>query len=129
MTIPGEYPDSAMVIVSAAYNIGGAQAGSTLWIDDIDFTNSVGIAQQYATPIQMFPNPADESLEFSLPKELNAASILISSMDGKMIKELRTHSSSTIKINTTSIAQGMYVMYAKNTKGTIVASGKFTVKH
>ncbi|MEO5675627.1 MAG: T9SS type A sorting domain-containing protein [Chitinophagales bacterium] len=122
-------PDSALIILATANNVDAAESGSTLWIDDIDFTKAVGIPEIKNSELSVYPNPADQSFLLSLPKEIHASTILISSMDGKRIKDLPVNNQSSFSVNTASFIPGVYVMFARDQHGTVTATGKFTVKH
>jgi hypothetical protein len=84
--LASETPDTAQVVVLTSSNYDNAEVGSTLWIDDIDFTNAVGIPTIQTTTLDLYPNPVDESLRITIPKELNAQSIIISNVAGTIVK-------------------------------------------
>ncbi len=72
-----EAADTALIICSTTAHYNASQVGSTLWVDDIGFTNAVGIPEIQDVKILAYPIPADQSLEITLPQNLNAESILI----------------------------------------------------
>lgn len=122
-------PDSALIILATANNVDAAESGSTLWIDDIDFTKAVAIPEIKNEELSVYPNPADQSLIVTLPQEINANTILISSIDGKRIKDFPVNNQTSFSISTASFSPGEYVMFARDQQEKVIATGKFTVKH
>lgn len=124
-----QLPDTALIICSTTNNYDSAQVGSTLWIDDIDFSGTVSIPGIRDVKVSAYPIPADQVLEITLPQNMDSESILISNIAGTMVKVLRTSSSLSTTINTAKFAEGVYVIFVRNKEGNVIASGKFTVKH
>jgi hypothetical protein len=128
ITLAPGTPDSAIVVVATTNDILTAQAGSVLFIDDIDFTNSVGIQETDAAPLSIYPNPADEFIEFAIPEALQAKTIALCNITAALVKEYPVNEED-LRVNTTNLLPGSYVCLIKNEGGEVIATGKFTVKH
>src|SRR5262249_8005303 len=57
-----ETPDSAIVGVLSSKGLGTAQDSSVMYVDDIGFTNSIGINSIAPKALSLYPNPADAVL-------------------------------------------------------------------
>jgi hypothetical protein len=127
--IPGESADTCLIIVSNTFDVANAHVGTVLWVDQMDLSDLLTVQEIVPQPLQVFPNPSDESVQISLPQELSAGSILISGIDGKNVKEIPAQNASSLNINTSKFAQGLYVAFVKNKEGKEVAAAQFVVKH
>jgi hypothetical protein len=126
--LSGETPDSAIVIISTSKDILTAQAGSTLYVDDIDLSGAVGLADPAPSLISVYPNPADESVTFSIAIGWNAARAEVIRIDGSYMSSYAV-SAGDFRINTKQFPQGLYMCQLKDESGKIVAAGRFTVSH
>lgn len=124
-----ELADTALIICSTTSKFDSARVGSTLWIDDIDFSGTLSVPEIQDVKIIAYPIPADQTLEITLPQDLNSESIVISNVSGALVRVIQVSSSLPTTINTAKFTEGVYVIFVKDKEGRVIASGKFTVKH
>jgi hypothetical protein len=127
-TLGAGTPDSALVLVATTNDVATAQDGSTMYIDDIDFTVNLGINPIPEIELGIYPNPANQLLQITIPLGINAETIVISSVAGMKANQYNV-TSGVFELNTSSLANGIYFTMMKNSEGKVVASGKFTVQH
>ncbi len=127
-TLKPGVPDSAFVLAATTSDVASAQDGSTMYVDDIDFTNGVGVHEIPSVPLGIYPNPSDKELQITVPKGMDAASVIITNVAGTHINQYRI-TTEVVQLNTAALVNGMYVAMMKNSRGETVASGKFSVQH
>ena len=126
--LSGETPDSAIIIISTSKDILTAQAGSTMYVDDIDLSNAVGVSETPVVAVKMYPNPADETISFQIPNEWNVKEVEVVNVGGTLVKTFAA-SAGDFTMGIKQFAPGLYLCQLKDQSGKVVASGKFSVKH
>ncbi len=122
-----DYPDSCIIFLKAS--------GSTptqndyLWIDNLAFAgNAAGISEeQTSTAVQVFPNPAQQTINFVTGLSPNQGDQLyITDLCGRLVinQPLRSNSCS---VDVSAMAQGTYNYSILNSYGISIFSGKFLV--
>ncbi len=90
---------------------------------------TVGIGENSAMEIKTYPNPADESLKVDLQGNASGQEVTVKliSASGTLVHEATT-SGSSLLINTSELAEGIY-MYHAFSGGRLIAADKVVVKH
>jgi hypothetical protein len=122
-------PDSALIIFSSSLPT-GAQIGSTLWVDDLQWgTINTGV-QEAAKNEQIIvtPNPAIDFVTIDFGSISKAKEIEVLDVNGKLVESFVVNS----KIETFGVghlANGLYFYTVKDKNAAVLSSGKITVKH
>jgi hypothetical protein len=123
-----ENPDSAQIIIATSNDSLTPPGGSILLVDDIAFTGSVGIKEIISVPVKIIPNPANETVQLKIPPEMYAGNAAVFDYLGRKVTSVQlTNSQETIA--TTQFPEGIFLYTIRNDEGTLLASGKFIVKH
>ena len=122
-------PDSALIIFSSSLTT-GAQIGSTLWVDDLQWgTINTGVAEAAKNEqIKITPNPANEFVTIDFGSISKAKEIEILDVNGKLVESFGVNS----KIETFGVghlANGLYFYTVRDKNAAVLSSGKITVKH
>ncbi|MDP1744439.1 MAG: T9SS type A sorting domain-containing protein [Bacteroidota bacterium] len=120
-------PDTAIIIFTASNDSVLARVGSTLFIDDVQFTGWVGIGEQngLSGKVKIFPNPARDNVNISTSiKEANEIKVFDSL--GKLAGIYKIQNDN-ININTCLFSSGIYLYDINDKKENILFKGKFTV--
>jgi hypothetical protein len=126
----GEFPDTCIIVLKSS---GAAPAqGDYLYIDNLAFSGSAtGILESVDqnSSIKMFPNPANNEIEFSSPKSFqNGDRLIICDILGNKIFEKHINENS-FKINTSGFSNGMYICKIFNRYNVEYSVNKFNVQH
>jgi hypothetical protein len=70
-----------------------------------------------AGDIQLFPNPAQESLTLQLPADVRALTAQVLTLSGQVLSETRLTDSATPAISLQNIAAGMYLLRISTADG------------
>ena len=103
--------------------------GNNLYIDNINLSGNVGIAETGKSDISIYPNPANAEavvhVKGTVPNEtmLEVVNIL-----GQVIFSAQATSNADLSINTSKFETGMY-LYRLNDSGKILVQDKFNVSH
>ena len=102
------------------------QLGSTLWIDNVSLSYTVGVNQPLFSTLKAktFPNPVTEVLNIEL-NEYFAGKVVVYSSLGSLIREENINGLE-YSLNTTALASGNYI-YKLMEGNAILAQGKFVV--
>ncbi len=99
--------------------------GSSLYIDDLSFSGNVGLAENSAQEIKVYPNPAIDRLNIDLSQE-GKYRVEIMDMNAKKISTVSfTGKKETIDL--TGISQGLYIYMIYDEKNQITSVGKFNL--
>ncbi len=122
-----EIPDSCVITFASSKGKASARPGSTLFLDDIEFSGWVGIAEPEKSEeeVKVYPNPAKENITFEL-KIAAAKSIRINDITGKNIAIFSINNSS-VNINTSTYQQGIYLYEIEDKNDALLTKGKFNV--
>ena len=123
-------PDTAFVIALTSANFLGAQTGSVLFADDLDFTLNTGVpsVEDFDEIVKAYPNPAKDEFNIELKHSHTGDYLKVFNVLGNNIVTIPVKSS-TIKINTAGLSNGLYFYRLENEKQQPIVSGKFSVKH
>ncbi|MCZ2248798.1 MAG: T9SS type A sorting domain-containing protein [Bacteroidia bacterium] len=123
-------PDSALIIFSSSM-ISGAQLGSTLWVDDIQWgtinTGQIELSNNN-TEIFVSPNPANDYLFIDLGKYTSAVRLDITDISGKLIESININNRQKY-ISVAHLANGLYLYQVQDINNGKLAKGKLVVKH
>lgn len=122
-------PDSALIIFSSSLPT-GAQLGSTLWVDDLQWgTINTGVQEAVKNEkINLTPNPASEFISINFGNITTAKEIQIVDVKGKLVESFGVNSK-TETFSVSHIANGLYFYNIKDKNAAIISSGKITIKH
>ena len=126
----GENPDTCTIILKSSGKT--PTQNDYLWVDNLSFSGSVaGISDNSDQNIALniFPNPANNEVEFSNSKNIHKGDILIiSDMLGNEIFK-KTMNENSFKINTSNFANGTYICKLVNSYSVQYSNSKFTIQH
>lgn len=126
----GNNPDSCIIVLEASGS--SPTAGDYLYVDNLAFSGTVtGISETAAksTTVNVFPNPANNEIEFSSSTSLHKGDrLIISDISGNIILN-RSLNDNFFKVNTSAIASGTYIYKLVNSFNVQFDKGKFTVQH
>jgi hypothetical protein len=91
--------------------------GTKLMIDDVRFLGNAAGIEENSLTINAYPNPANDVLNISISEE--ASSVLVISMDGKIITRQEVNGNST-SIDVTALSSGIYFYEVVTTSGNTV---------
>ncbi|MDW8393754.1 MAG: hypothetical protein RMK52_05870 [Chitinophagales bacterium] len=57
-------PDSAIIIIASTRDLKAPKPSGSLWIDQLDFSNTIGLMETAPFPFSVFPNPASQQIHF-----------------------------------------------------------------
>jgi hypothetical protein len=89
------------------------------YIDDVTLIehDGTGLTELKGKAVSIFPNPAAENVTITLPSNTNKAELLIYTAQGQLLSQ--TQISSTQTINTSSLANGLYLFVIQSNGKTI----------
>ncbi|MCE9540391.1 MAG: PCMD domain-containing protein [Bacteroidetes bacterium] len=119
--------DTASIVFGASKYKGKGMIGSTLYVDDIEFTGWVGIDEknQFSNKVKTFPNPARESL--TIVTEIKTAEkIRVIDVAGKSVGLFKIQNYNTI-INTGLFTEGIYFYEIIDKNEKVLTNGKFNL--
>jgi Secretion system C-terminal sorting domain len=119
-------PDTMVIAFSATDDV-VPRPGGTLWVDDISFTGYVGIedAPTAANEVRVFPNPATEFTNLSFTS-LAAKSVVVFDIAGRQVGRYDVNNKQA-KIDSYSLASGVYTYAVLDENEQIINRGKFSV--
>jgi len=122
-------PDSALIVFSSSLET-GAQIGSTLWVDDLQWgTVNTGITEAVkAESVNVTPNPSNEFITINLGNNSNAKEVSILDVNGKLVENFDVNAK-TETFSVRHLANGVYFYSIKDKNAVVLSSGKITVKH
>lgn len=124
-------PDSALIIIQSSKNLIAAQAGSIMLVDDLAFSGSVPASiNTVSLPnvnISAFPNPANESINFSISNIKNVKTLNIYDILGKKVKSIEI-TSAQLTVSTEDLNNSLYFYQVADRNNNIISTGKFSVK-
>ncbi len=123
-------PDSALIIITSSENLGFAQLGSVLNVDDLLLTGVIAGVKNVLPEIvniNVYPNPATETVNFSISNIKNAKTLSIYDILGKKIKTVEIVSA-LISVSTEGLNNSLYFYQLADSNNQIISTGKFSVK-
>jgi len=123
----GVVPDSQQIFISSSiYSHDGAQIGSTFYIDDLVWSNFVGVNDLGVVDhnVSIFPNPSNDQINFN--SSVDASIVEILDITGRLMGSYKMVDNK-IAIQTTSFAAGSYLYNVLNDKKEVINRGKFEV--
>jgi hypothetical protein len=125
-------PDTALIVISSApIGINTANAGTVLYIDDLNFSGLAGINElpPNLVSINTFPNPASDYLNIDAEwKAPVRATISIIDVNGKLLQSIPM-TNSTQRIDVSYLANGNYFYELMDDRGNKLYAAKFSVSH
>ena len=125
--LSNEYPDSATIVFLSSRSGVTAREGSTLFVDDVKFTGSVGISQNGTIEpiVKVFPNPAKDNITFSINFD-SADHVTIKDISGKNVLAGYLYDKKA-HMNTSVLATGMYFYEIADKKNNVLKYGRFSI--
>lgn len=119
-------PDSALLAFVPSMNETTARVNSTLYLDDVQFVNSVGIAERPSEcKTSVYPNPAMANVTIYTENE-QADHVQLADLSGKVMGMYKVENNH-ICINTSFFPAGVYFYIICNNKKSSLAKGQFSV--
>jgi hypothetical protein len=113
VTIPnGSVTSTARIMVRGAGNIFYALNSKNFTID-----LSTGISKLNADNITIYPNPTSQLLNIDLGSNTNFESIILTDLQGKIVKQLNQGNSSKLQIDLSNLSNGLYMLKINTTNG------------
>ena len=98
-----------------------ATAAATLRIDTVNFTSSVLSKASFASnSFSVYPNPTSNVLTISNGNGFNLKSVLVTDLNGRVVKEIKFNTVSDVNINMSDLAKGMYILNINSDLGSTV---------
>jgi type IX secretion system substrate protein len=121
-------PDTVLIEFSSSSLLSKPKPGSLLYVDDAAVTLITGVTEPFVigSGIQVYPNPASNSIKFNITGMNNVATVSIFDMTGQKINSTEVHNGLTT-VNTQTLSNGIYFYQVYDNSGSIVKSGKFSV--
>lgn len=124
-----EVPDSALVVAITSKTVLAGSDSSVLYLDDLNFSGSVGIANMPEQPVvQSYPNPANDQLIIRLPAGNDVKQLEVFDLLGNKKSTMKV-SSGQVTLNTSHFPAGLYFYQLKDQSGKETGAGKFSVVH
>lgn len=123
----GVVPDSQQIFISSSiYSHAGAKTGSEFIIDDLVWSNFVGVNDLGVIDhnVSVFPNPANEQINFSTT--VDASIVEIMDVTGRLMGSYKMINNK-LTIPTASFVPGAYLYNVLNDKKIVINRGKFEV--
>ncbi|MDW8393755.1 MAG: hypothetical protein RMK52_05875 [Chitinophagales bacterium] len=120
--LPGATADSANIIISTAADVLNAQAGSVLYVDNLDFTNDVGIAP---TPeVTTLPTllADDQGTELAVPAGFQGSWLQVLGTDGRLLWQQQV--TDKVWLPASRLPQGCHFLILKHKEKHQVAVGR-----
>lgn len=117
-------PDTAMITFSASSDYIPIP-GSSLFIDEMSFTDNVGIEEQAADKTLVYPNPATNELNLKFSNS-ESKTLVIFDVSGKAVVKSDLDAGE-IKINVSALSNGLYFYKTFDKNKAVVSSGKFNI--
>ncbi|MES2591566.1 MAG: T9SS type A sorting domain-containing protein [Bacteroidota bacterium] len=120
-------PDSALIIYGSSRHRLFARINSTLFLDDVLFTGSVGIDDHKAISdrVKVFPNPAKDNVTIQVEIK-EADNIEITDISGKAIGIYKIENPK-VNVTTALYLQGTYFYTVRDKQNKVLTTGKFNV--
>lgn len=106
-------PDTASIAILSS--LGAGVAGSTISVDDLSFGAAVGIAEEFAGTVNVWPVPATDVLTISASATI--ATVELVATDGRLVKQLATLTD-RVQLDIAELSVGTYVLVARMADGT-----------
>ena len=121
--------DSMQLFISSSiYSHGGAQLGSTFYVDALAWSgvSTAGINNIANTNnnVSVFPNPTNDQINFN--SSINASAVEITDITGRIIGSYKM-ADNKLTIQTSSFVPGTYLYTMLNDKKEVISRGKFEV--
>lgn len=117
--IPLEYsssetPDTAFIQIESA-NMQSKHIGTTLWVDDLDFTfgNTAVNNIEMSKLVNVFPNPAHDILTVETNTLTNGDIISVYNIQGQLLLQ-QSILQSKMEINISMLSKGIYILKIQN---------------
>lgn len=120
-------PDSQQIFISSSiYNHDGAKIGSTFYVDDFAWSgyNSTNEINGTVNKVFVYPNPATNNI--SITSSIDAATIRITDITGRLIGDY-SMTANEAKIQTTTYASGIYIYSILDQKKEVINRGRFEI--
>lgn len=109
--IPGANADTLLVQLTGYYKVLITDVNGCSVISDSMYLNPAGIQNHFGNDFQIHPNPAQNYFTIELPTSINSQiEIQMFSIDGKQILNERRAPSSKIKIDSSKLNAGLYLI-------------------
>jgi hypothetical protein len=89
--------------------------------------SQVGIAEQFANSVIVYPNPASDNINFVLSAQ-GPQTIAIYNTSGALVETVQVNNS-TGSVDVSAYASGLYVYNCVDASGNVTLRGKFNVAH
>lgn len=111
--------------LTANFSFGRLEDGGPVWVEFGDAVTTPnasnqtsGFSELIENEMMLFPNPSNERITVSVPKFETGTLISIYSVEGKLVKQVKMESNSTI-VATNDLANGLYIVQLNNGKATV----------
>lgn len=121
--LPGVTADSANIIISTANDVLTAQPGSVLYIDNIDFTNDVGIAELNAGASLPLLLADDRGVNVPLPAGVHDGWLHVFSISGRLVHQQKVERPDVL-LTTAALTPGQYFIVLRNRDGSQIPAAR-----
>ena len=126
-----ETPDSMMTIFTSSAGAANfiAAEGSTLYIDEIALDYNTGVKDFLMPDVQVniFPNPAQNTIQLALIQPFINAELLISNLEGKLVKRFELNEQTLQEFDISDLPRGLYAYQIIENKLQLIHGGKLQI--
>jgi hypothetical protein len=126
-TFQNDFPDTISIGFSSS-SIMSPQAGSALYVDDLQFTGYVGVNEITSNNgVSVYPNPSATTTQFDVTVD-NASQVVVFDMTGREVAR-ENFNGKVARVNSAQLANGSYTYTIISNEAEVVNRGEFAVAH
>ncbi|MFI5204557.1 MAG: T9SS type A sorting domain-containing protein [Flavobacteriales bacterium] len=122
-------PDSIAIIFASTLT--QITVGTSFTVDGVSMNGTASGVDETAKDmgLMVYPNPANDIMNFSISRDANLSYVEIYDLNGRKLNTVNVLANTLSTLPTSELSEGMYFYGAFNTSGERVYTGKFEVKH
>ena len=124
-------PDVLKIIFKSSKSAGGAEFGSTLYLDEVHFDASVVLGVADMTPVagvSAYPNPANNTINIAVAQNEIGSQIQLVDLAGREVYN-GTLGSIKTTIDTRNLETGIYAIHVRSIDHLTIYKGSISVAH
>ena len=122
-------PDSIAIIFASTLT--QITVGTSFTVDGVSMNGTASGVNETAKDmgLMVYPNPANDGLNFSISRDANLSYVELYDLNGRKLNSVNVLANTLSTVSTTELSEGLYFYGAFNSKGERTYTGKFEVKH
>ena len=126
-----ETPDSMMTLFTSSAGAAEfvAAEGSTLYIDEIALDYNTGVKDflMQDIDINVFPNPAQSTIQIALRQPFMNAEFIVSNLEGRVVKRFKLNEQTLHEFDISDLPRGIYAYQIVENKLQLIHGGKLQI--